>query len=195
MSQPLAQSPEFLPINDPTPGELESLLPNMPSFPSPITPTNGNGVSQEGRWQVSTLTPRHREIMRRLLEGATYIDIAQQMGLHKQTIYLIASSKLFVEELKKMESEATFQVIQRADALAGEALDVLKLIMRTANQDAVRKSAADSILDRAGYSKIEKKIIGIVSGEEVIRELNRRRRESALQPTPEAQVSEGGDAL
>lgn len=183
--QPLEKSPEFLPSNTPIPSEVETLLSGLPAFPS----SNGNGKDMEphARWQVTALTPRHREIMRRLLEGATYVDVAQEMGLHKQTIYLIASSKLFMEELKKMESEATFNVVQRADALAGEALDILKILMRTANQDAIKKSAADSILDRAGYSKIEKKIIGIVSGEEVIRELNRRRRESVLQ-------TNGGDA-
>lgn len=171
-------SPEFSPIADPLPGEsLELILRDMPIKPN----SNGQNHEPQERWQVTALTPRHREIMRRLLEGATHKEIAQQMGLHPQTIYLISSSQLFIAELRKMEAEATFEIIKRADALAGEALDVLKRIMRDSKLDAVRKAAADSILDRAGYSKVEKKLIGVVSGEDVIRELNRRRREAAEQ--------------
>ena len=62
--------------------------------------------------------------------------------------------------------------------MANEALDVLKVLMRNARSESIRKVSADSILDRAGYAKVEKKLIGIVSGEDVIKELNRRRRES-----------------
>ena len=150
-------------------GHLEELLTNLPSFPSP-------SLEPQGRWQVTALTPRHREIMRRLLEGAPHKQIAQEMGLHPQTIYLITTSALFIAELQKMEETADFQIIKRAEALAGEALDVMKVLMRYSKNDAIKKAAAGDILDRAGYAKVEKRLIGIVSGEDVIRELNRRKR-------------------
>jgi hypothetical protein len=38
---------------------------------------------------------------------------------------------------------------------------------------------AERILDTAGYSKVERRIVGIVTGEDVIRELNKRKRQAA----------------
>jgi hypothetical protein len=41
------------------------------------------------------------------------------------------------------------------------------------------------MLDIAGYSKIERKIVGIVTGEDVIRELNKKRREAIFNNSAE----------
>jgi hypothetical protein len=136
------------------------------------------------KWTPQKLLPRHREIMRRILEGATREEIAIEMGISPQAITLISNSAIFKSELAKMEAEADFTVIKRAEALSHEALDTLKGLMRGARNEGVRKASADSILDRAGYSKIEKRVIASVSGEDVIRELNRRRREAAASPEP-----------
>ena len=158
----------LVPAATPIPNNIESLIPD--TYPTPDV--------KNGRWEVSQLTPRHREIMRRIFEGATYSQIAESMGLHTQTIMLVATSPLFRAALAEMESNADFSVIKRAESMANEALDVLKVLMRNARSESIRKVSADSILDRAGYAKVEKKLIGIVSGEDVIKELNRRRRES-----------------
>ena len=169
---------EIIP-SSPTIGHLEELISDMPvaGLPAEVeTARNGNG---NGKWEPKQLTPRHREIMRRLLEGAHKNTIAEEMGITPQAVIIISTSQLFREELAKMETEADFQVIKRAEDLSNEALDTLKNLMRFARSEAMKARAADSILDRAGYSKVEKKIIGVVSGEEVIRELNRRRREEA----------------
>ena len=190
---------QMIPVSTPTPGHLEELLLPLNS--------NGCGLTAEeevaqhqhqnqhrnGRWEVTTLNPRHREIMRRILEGATYHDIAMEMGLHPQTIMLVATSKLFREELTKLEDGLNVDVIKRAEDMSNEALDVIKTLMRNARSEALKKSCADRILDTAGYSKVEKKIIGIVDGEAVIRELNKRRREAfenanAIRNIQEAEV-------
>ena len=144
-------------------------------------------------WEPLKLMPRHREIMRRLLEGATYIEIAEQMGMHPVSIGLIARTAIFQSEMAKLESQADFQVIKRAEALSNEALDTLKVLMRKAKSQSLQKSCADSILDRAGYGKVEKKAIVAVSGEDVIRELNRRRRESSGAGTPDAIPNPGAE--
>jgi inhibitor of KinA sporulation pathway (predicted exonuclease) len=99
--------------------------------------------------------------------------------MHPVSIGLIARTAIFKSEMARLESEADFQVIKRAEALSNEAIDTLKVLMRKAKAESLRKSCADSILDRAGYGKVEKKAIVSVSGEDVIRELNRRRRELA----------------
>lgn len=162
--------------SSPTPGHLQELIAEMPDAG---LPAEVETRAPNGKWEPKKLTPRHREIMRRLLEGAPRSVIAEEMGLTPQAITIISTSQLFQAELCKMETDADFQVIRRAEDLSNEALDTLKNLMRFARSEAMKQRAADSILDRAGYSKVEKKMIGIVSGEDVIKELNRRRREAS----------------
>lgn len=132
-----------------------------------------------GKWAPKQLSPRHREMMRRILEGATYIEIASEMGISTQSVMLVCSSAIFKEELMKLESELNLDVIRRAEELSNEALDKLKFLMRRARSESLQANCAEKVLGIAGYSKIEKKQVAIVSGEDVIRELNRRRREAA----------------
>lgn len=171
--------PGFTPATPIEPGELDTLIEINPKpIPAEAELTLANTAPV--KWEPKQLNPRHREIMRRLLQGASYRIIAEEMGIHVQTIMLVATSKLFISELSKLEAEADFSVIKTAEALSLEALDTLKNIMRFGKSELARKSSADSILDRAGYSKVEKKLIGIVNGEDVIMELNRQRREAIL---------------
>ena len=174
---PQMQMPGFTPVNVIDSGELESLIPESLK---PLCAEAELANTAPVKWEPKQLNPRHREIMRRLLEGASYRIISEEMGIHVQTVMLVSTSKLFISELSKMEAEADFNVIKRAEALSHEALDTLKTIMRFGKSELARKSSADSILDRAGYAKVEKKLIGIVNGEDVIMELNRQRRESIL---------------
>ena len=176
---PQMQMPGFVPASNIEPGELESLISDtLTAKPEPAESELANTAPV--KWEPKHLNPRHREMMRRLLEGANYRIIAEEMGVHIQTVMLVATSKMFVSELAKMEAEADFNVIKRAESLSHEALDTLKNLMRFGKSELARKSSADSILDRAGYSKVEKKLIGIVNGEDVIMELNRQRRETIL---------------
>jgi len=160
-----------------TPGNLSDIISDMPEAG---LPAEVETRQPSGKWEPQKLTPRHREIMRRLLEGAPRLVIAEEMGLSPQAITIISTSHLFKAELAKMETNADFQVIRRAEDLSNEALDTLKNMMRFAKSEAMKLRAADSILDRAGYAKVEKKVIGIVSGEDVFKELSRRRREEVI---------------
>lgn len=130
-----------------------------------------------GQWAPKELRPRHREMMRRILEGATYVEIAEEMGLSTQSVMLVCSSAIFKEELRILDSELNLNVIRRAEELSNEALDKLKVLMRKAKSESLQASCAERVLGIAGYSKIEKKQVQVISGEDVIRELNRRRRE------------------
>jgi len=131
------------------------------------------------RWQPKQLNSRHREIMRRILEGCNLGEIAAAVGISGVAMSLIVTSKLFREELAKLEAKRDDSVLARAESLSNEALDVLKLQMRMARSESIRNRAANDILGIGGYSKIEKKLIGVVNAEEVIKELNRQRRDSA----------------
>jgi len=150
-------------------------------LPGPLSAEEQKAIESNQKWEPSVLRPRHREILRRILEGATYVEIAEAMGIHKQTVMLVATSPLFRAELAKLESEADFNIVQRAESMSNEALDKLKTLMRSARSEFLQKAAAERILDTAGYSKIERRIVGVVSGEDVIRELNKRRREAAAE--------------
>ena len=153
----------------PITGQIEELASLIP-YSEPPSEANG-------RWEPQKLMPRHREIMRRILEGANYGQIAEQMGISYQAVMLICTSKLFKEELQKLEDKLDTSIIKRADELSGEALDTIKVAMRFAKSEALKLRAAERILDTAGYSKVEKKLVGVVSGEDVIKELNKMRRE------------------
>ena len=155
-------------------GHLEEILGSLPEPPIP----EANNLTT--KWEPKHLSHRHREIMRRMLEGADRTTIANEMGITTQAVTIISTSKLFQSALAEMELNADFKVIQRAENLSNEALDHLKNLMRFARSEAIKLRAADSILDRAGYAKVEKKMIGIVSGDDVIKELNRRRREETI---------------
>ena len=176
---PQMQIPGYVPATSAIPGQLEELIPEALTAKPPCAEAELANTAPV-KWEPKHLNPRHREMMRRLLEGANYRIIAEEMGVHIQTVMLVATSKMFVSELAKMEAEADFNVIKRAESLSHEALDTLKNLMRFGKSELARKSSADSILDRAGYSKVEKKLIGIVNGEDVIMELNRQRRETIL---------------
>lgn len=162
-------------------GHLEQLLDGMP--PAGATAEQENKKPAGERWQPQALNARHREIMRRLLEGANYLTIAEEMGMHHQTVMLVATSEIFKTEMRKLAEAADFTVIRRADDLANEALDNLKIIMRHSRSDAHRRAASMDILGIAGYSKIEKKIVGIVSAEDVIKEIQARKRSNDPAPS------------
>lgn len=178
-------------VRDPDEYHLDDLvkesLTAYKELPGPRAAEDENATSTQ-KWEPSVLRPRHREILRRILEGATYVEIAEAMGIHKQTVMLVATSPLFRAELAKLESEADFNIVQRAESMSNEALDKLKTLMRSARSEFLQKAAADRILDTAGYSKIERRIVGVVSGEDVIRELNKRRREASSSETSNGEL-------
>jgi hypothetical protein len=185
-------SPQNMPVREPA-KELDDLVkgaaePVRNPDGTPLT-AEQQGAAPPGRWELNVMRPRHREILRRVLEGATYVEIADQMGIHKQTVMLIATSPMFREELAKLESQLDYNIVQRADGLANEALDVIKTAMRSSRSEFLRVKSAREILDTAGYSKIDRKIVGIVTGEDVIRELNKKRREAF-----QAQMTDAGES-
>ena len=186
-----AETMTVIPVSGPVTGQLSELLSDMPETGLPAEAEDSrkmrrNGVGQANyaepgkRWEPTKLTSRHREIMRRMLEGASPQDIAIQMGLHPHTITIISTSQMFREELGKLEVSADFSVIKRAEDLSNEALDTLKTNMRYAQRAGDRIKASIEILGIGGYSKIEKKVVGVVNGEEVIKRLNEMRRKRIM---------------
>lgn len=147
-----------------------------------LAPTHGKAdeSSKASQWALHALNGRHKDIMRRLIEGANLVDVAKHMGVSLDALTIIVNSPLFRAELKKQLEQASREVSARLENLAGEALDYIRQMMRETASEMTRRSCADSILDRAGYGRTEKKQLFVIGGEEVIKELNRRRAEAAF---------------
>ena len=125
---------------------------------------------------LQQLRPIHREAIRRLLEGQTVTQAAKDLGLSRRYLSdLKSNDPLFKAELEKGLVNKDEDVLKRIQLTSYEALDVVREIMRTSKSDAIRLTAAQTILDRAGYSKLEKRVSVVADAETIIRELNRRK--------------------
>ena len=125
---------------------------------------------------LEKLRPIHREAIRRLLEGQTVTQAAKDLGLSRRYLSdLKSNDPLFKAELEKGLVNKDEDVLKRIQLSSYEALDIVREIMRTSKSDAIRLQAAQTILDRAGYSKLEKRVSVVADAETIIRELNRRK--------------------
>jgi hypothetical protein len=130
----------------------------------------------QARGILQQLRPIHREAIRRLLEGQTVTQAAKDLGLSRRYLSdLKSNDPLFKAELEKGLVNRDEDVLKRIQLTSYEALDVVREIMRTSKSDAIRLTAAQTILDRAGYSKLEKRVSVVADAETIIRELNRRK--------------------
>lgn len=91
--------------------------------------------------------------MRLLIEGKTQQQVADEVGVNRNTIGNWLRNAEFKEEYDK-------QVKELMSVLAGEALANLAELMRNASSESVRLNACKDILSRAGFdatsrSKVE----------------------------------------
>ena len=131
--------------------------------------------------EITNLTPRHTEIMERLLERQSLQQIADQMGISLPYLRVIIKSPLFRGELKRRRDTRDRGILERMEALSKESLDVLRYLMRNGLSEDTKFKCSIAILDRAGYSKLEKKVQIVADAEAVIRELNKRMGGSTLE--------------
>ncbi len=125
--------------------------------------------------QLKCLKPRHIEILRRILVGQRQVDIAREMGIGPQRLSVIMHSPLFVAELDRLMDETDRTVMEKIESFSAEAMEKIATMMRETKSEALRCKLANDILDRAGYRKVKKKAVPTISGEEVIKELTRRK--------------------
>ena len=116
--------------------------------------------------QIESLTPRHFKILDYAIEGRTSQDIAKTLGMHFTQVSKIMNSSCFVHQLairrKSYEQMHDTKLVDEED----EVMKSLKHAARDAASKIVNKMesedekislrAAESVLDRAGYSKIIK---------------------------------------
>ena len=117
-------------------------------------------------------TPRHKEIMRRLIVGETISEAAISLGMSPGSITRLLKDPIFATELKEMEKRANEMLYNSDDRLG--ALETIKI---AADESArlcravvgnkvpgvdgevaldLRVKTAWDILDRAGHGKVQK---------------------------------------
>jgi hypothetical protein len=124
-------------------------------------------------YEREELEEQELEILRRLLERQEPKSICVDMGLARQTLDALSLQPRFQREYELQAKIADRSIRVRMERLAGEALDVVRDVMRTAVSPGNRLRAAVEILDRSGYVKIEKRLTVTADAESIIRELNR----------------------
>lgn len=117
---------------------------------------------------LKRLSPRHKEIMRRMLLGQKQIDIAREMGMNQPSVSVIVNSTRFRQALAAMEGsieqlfvegivdkELNDPVRRRLHEVKEDAINEMVSLMQTAESETVRRASAADILDRAGYKPRE----------------------------------------
>ena len=116
--------------------------------------------------QIESLTPRHFKILDYAIEGRTPGDIAESLSMHLTQVSKIMHSPCFVHQLairrKLYEEKHDSMVVDEEDevmkSLKQAAKDAASKIINkiSSDDDKISLRAAESVLDRTGYSKIIK---------------------------------------
>jgi len=116
------------------------------------------------KYSLGEIRPFHREIARRLVVGERPKAIKEALGISDSRFSIITSSPLFKVEVKKLEVQRDAGVIditKTLKELSPIALEQIERTMYKTKSDSIRLQAAESILDRAGYSKITKSDVNV----------------------------------
>jgi hypothetical protein len=155
------------------------------------------------RWDApgsSTFEPepmgeQELEVIRRLLEKQEPKSIRNDMGITAPDLDQMFAQPRFQREYELQTKLADRSIRVRMERLAGEALDVVRDVMRTAVSPGNRLRAAVEILDRSGYVKIEKRLTVTADAESIIRELNRLGAAGDVPHTTQVSTTNGGDDI
>jgi len=130
---------------------------------------------------LTHLWERHNEIARRLVSGDRPIDIAHSMGMTTSRLSIIMNSPAFkmrVAELSALANKSAADVQTRINELAVDSMAILESVIRDRKAEgispALKIKVAQDVLDRAGYSAVQKTASLSLTGDD-IDELRRRR--------------------
>jgi len=109
------------------------------------------------------LSTRHLEIVRRVVCGQDLKTIAEEMGIHYQSVVCISNSPLFKLEKEKMIREVNDKLTdnlsdpkQYLNAKSLTAAKKLVHLCENGTTESIQLSSANSILDRGAAPKITK---------------------------------------
>jgi hypothetical protein len=110
-------------------------------------------------WENLKLKPVHLQILMAKAAGYTNRAIARQFDYDESRISVIVNhpdSQSVLAHLVSFQAENLLDIKARIQAHAGEALDTVLTAMRTAPEVAQRAVIGFKLLDRAGYSAVQK---------------------------------------
>ena len=105
------------------------------------------------------LKPWHREVMRQQYVGRKVKDIAESIDRSPGTVSSLINRPEYIKAFERFEENMVqhhVDVKARFIELAPEAQNTLVEVMQTAEDDAQRRLAANDILDRAGFPRVQK---------------------------------------
>jgi len=116
------------------------------------------------KYSLGYIRPHHREIARRLILGQRQSQICHDLGMSPDRMSIIVNSPLFKVELKRLEKErdnGATDISRTLKELSPVALETVERTMYNADSARLRFDAAESVLDRAGYGRINKSDIRV----------------------------------
>ena len=137
--------------------------------PMPVaTKEDGKGGVSDGNgklkyWHPKKLNPKHLVILQAHAAGLKNREICDVMGMSESRVSSIIHdprAPRYIEQFCSNTADGMRDVIERIRLYSNEALTLVMDQLRDDSEDPnLRQRAAFSILDRAGYSKIEKKLV------------------------------------
>lgn len=112
-------------------------------------------------WHADKFNHRHRVVCIMKASGLKNNEIAEMMGYDQSTVSIILNdprAEAYLEEAATTVVDSMADVGIRLKAYAHEALTEVVDLMRNSTKDDTRQRSAFSILDRAGYGRIEKSV-------------------------------------
>jgi len=138
----------------------------------------------EGRkYQIQKLWDVHQEIIRYLLLGWGYKEIADKLGVTAVMVSYTANSELVKRRLEVMRGARDAEALDLSIEIkrfAPEAFQTLQKIMRDSDNEKVKLTIAMDALDRAGYAApkiIEGKFLHAHFTSEEIEDMKKRAKE------------------
>ena len=104
---------------------------------------------------------RHIQVAKLCAAGMKNHEIATMMGYTKERVSVIRNdprAQEIIQETRRTITDKIDNVALRLEHLSGEALDKVVDIMRFSDDENAAQRSAFSILDRAGYGKIDKRL-------------------------------------
>lgn len=111
------------------------------------------------KYGLGHIRPYHKEIARRLVLGKTQTEVGEELRISSSRMSIIVNSPLFKNELRKLEAlrdKGVGDIGETLRELAPIALEQVERTMYFGSSDRLRMDAAESILDRAGVSRVTK---------------------------------------
>ena len=119
------------------------------------------------KYGLGYIRPYHREFARRLVLGEKAKEICDALGVSESRFSIIVNSPLFKMEIKRLEEmrdRGVGDVTQTLRELSPIALEVVERTMHKAKSESMRFTAAESILDRAGFGKTSRTDVRVSGG-------------------------------